>query len=320
MISIRRWQVAGIPLIFLFYLPIPSLLIPSIADREIEILALVIYLALGVVSTLFYQGLKIPAWLAMVNMIFAVVAPQLIILEREISAQENIGGWLVTGVSIILTATAVRQHRWLALLGFLFLAAEMVIKYGPIAIVSQGLIGALVFILAGLGVSSGIKRATADSDRYREQQAQSLASIAATEAAQTARTLGLQEVLRSAIPTLERIAKATEPLSAEEKMKAKFLELALRDEIRGKGLLTPAVRAEVARLRNLGVEVALLDEGGLDELTDKQKKEIFDRAIAELQIVSGGRVTIRSPKNETFKLTVVATMPGQPAPILNIKL
>lgn len=320
MISIRRWQVALIPLIFLFYLPIPSVATQNILDRPYEIAALVVYLTLGVVSLLFYQGIRIPLWLALTNLAFAIVAPTVIILQRNLSEQENIGGWLVTGVSIILTATAVRQHRWLALFGLIALITECIIEYGPVAFVSQGLIGALVFVLAGLGVSSGIQRATNESNRYRDQQAQAQASIAATEAAQAARTKRLQEVLQSAIPTLELIANATEPLAGTNKTKAKLLELTLRDEIRGKGILTEQIRAEVARLRNLGVEVALLDEGGLDDLSEKEKNTILDKAIAELQVVTGGRVTVRSPKNEVFRLTVVATMPGQSAPILNIKL
>ena len=320
MISIRRWAIAGVPLVYLFYLPVPSLFTPNIFDRPLELAALAAYLVLGSISLLLFSGLRIPMWLAILNLLFAVFAPLIIIWQRSLCNQEDIGGWLVMGVGVVLTATAVRQHRWLALIGLVSLLAEMMINYGLIAFASQGLAGAIVFVLAGLGVSSGLQRATQESDKYREQQAKSLASIAAIEAAQTARQARLKQVLGSAIPMLEKIAQTSSPLTPELKSDAKLLELALRDEIRGKGLMTESVRAEVARLRKLGVEVALLDEGGIDDLTEVERDQLLARAVSELQVVDSGRVTIRSPRNESFNLTVVATLPGQAAPVLNIKL
>jgi hypothetical protein len=319
MISIRRILVAGIPLVYLFYLPIQSILLPDFASRTIEIAALTIYLLVGVPTLLAFTGIRIPIWLALINLFAAVVLPALIILQRQEIGNDKIGAWVVMGTGVILTAAAVRQHPRIAVLGLASLITQIVLSYGPISLIRDGLVGAIVFVLAGLGVSRGIRRANEESEKYLAQQTKSLAAIAALEAAESARQERLQEVLKQAIPMLKKITSATGALDSSDRNQAKLLELTLRDEMRGRALMIPALKGEVARLRSLGVEVAVLDEGGMDDLDLPTKEQLLQKAIAALVIVSTGRVTIRSPKNESFRLTVVATIPGQAAPVVNLR-
>ena len=77
---------------------------------------------------------------------------------------------------------------------------------------------------------------------------------------------------------------------------------------------------EVQRLRNLGVEVLILDEGGTQFLSPQERDQLLNQAVEALQVVTKGRVTIRSPKGEDFRLTVVATIPGQAQPVLSLRL
>lgn len=319
MISIKRWAAAGIPLVYLFYLPVQSLLLPNFSLRTIEIAALVIYLLVGIPTLLAFSGLRIPIWLAILNLAAALVLPAMIILQRQLIDDSRIGAWVVMGTAVILTATAVRQHPRLAVLGLASLIAQIVLSYGAIAFIRDGLVGAIVFVLAGLGVSRGIRRANEESEKYLAQQTKSLATIASLEAAQNARQERLQEVLSQAVPMLTSIASATDVMDLQSRNKAKLLELTLRDEMRGRALMTVAIKQEVARLRNLGVEVAVLDEGGMDDLDAGAKEQILNKAIQALQVVTSGRVTIRSPRNESFRLTVVATIAGQAAPVLNLR-
>lgn len=317
MISIRRWVAAGIPLIYLFYLPVQSILLPNFPQRSIELAALTIYLCLGVPTLLAFSGLRIPIWLALMNLLAAVILPALIVLQRSTIQDDRVGAWVVMGTAVLLTATAVRQHPRLAVLGLASLITQMVLNYGAISFIRDGLVGAIVFVLAGLGVSRGIRRANEESEKYLAQQTKSLAAIAALEAAQSARQERLREVLSQAIPMLTKIAAANQPMDQQTKNEAKLLELTLRDEMRGRALMLPALKVEVARLRGLGAEVAVLDEGGMDDLELLEKEQILHQAINSLQVVTGGRVTIRSPRNESFRLTVVATIPGEAAPVVN---
>ena len=320
MISVRRWAAAVIPFVYLVYLPVQSLFVDKFLDRNLEITALILYFLAGTPTLLAYKGIRIPIWQAVLNLVVCLLIPSLVIEQRTLVQNHNIAGWMVMGVTVILTATAVRQHSLIALAGLVGLLIQMGIAYGPPGFISYGLVGAIVFVLAGVGVSSGIRRANRESDRYLEQQTKSLARIASIEAAEAARQERLQEVLSSAVPMLEVIAKSTDPLSEAQKEQARLLELSLRDEIRGKGLLTESLREEISRLRRLGVQVAVLDDGGMDDLSSDEKNELIAKAIKELQVVTDGRVTLRSPKGESFRLTVVASLPGQAAPVLNIKL
>ncbi|MFN4846067.1 MAG: hypothetical protein ACK5GE_00640, partial [Rhodoluna sp.] len=290
MISIRRILVAGIPLVYLFYLPIQSILLPDFASRTIEIAALTIYLLVGVPTLLAFTGIRIPIWLALINLFAAVVLPALIILQRQEIGNDKIGAWVVMGTGVILTAAAVRQHPRIAVLGLASLITQIVLSYGPISLIRDGLVGAIVFVLAGLGVSRGIRRANEDTEKYLAQQTKSLAAIAALEAAESARQERLQEVLKQAIPMLKKITSATGALDSSDRNQAKLLELTLRDEMRGRALMIPALKGEVARLRSLGVEVAVLDEGGMDDLDLPTKEQLLQKAIAALVIVSTGRV------------------------------
>jgi hypothetical protein len=320
MISIKRWAAALIPMVYALYLPVQSLLIPDVQNRLFEVVALLIYLAAVLPTLILYRGLVLPIWQAAFNLVAAVVLPALIILQRDALNSDDTGGWVVMGTAVILTATSVRQRRVFAVLGVVSLVAEFVYVYGPIALFTAGLVGALVFVLAGLGVSTGIQNANTESDKYREREAKSLASIASLEATKSERTSRLQQVLGSSVPFLALIADSKEPLSAEIKQSARLLELALRDEIRGRGLLTSNMRSEISRLRNLGVEVALLDEGGTEGLSNDELDALLAQAIDALQAISNGRVTIRSPRGETFKVTVVATLPGVAQPLLSLRL
>lgn len=320
LIQIRRWAAAGIPFIYLLYLPVQSMLIPTFTERYTEIFAMLLYLAVGTPTLLLYSGLRIPLLQASLNVLVVAVLPILIIYQRHLVNNHDIGGWLIMGSTVILTATAVRQHPWFALVGLVILVAEVVLEYGPPAFISYGLFGALVFVFAGIGVSAGIRSANRESQRNLEQQTKAFAKIAAIEATENARQKRLQEVLSSAVPLLTQIAQTEHPLDSKSKENARLLELSLRDEIRGKGLLTAELRSEVIRLRNLGVEVAVLDEGGADQLSADELNMLLDKAIKELQVVTAGKVTIRSPRGEKYLLTVVASMPGQAVPTLNLKL
>ncbi len=320
MIVIRRGIASTIPFIYAIYLPVQSMLLPNPLQRNYELLALCLYLSAAIPSFLLYRGLRLPLAQALFNLSVTVVMPALVIWQRAVINDVSVGGWVVMGTAVILTVTAVRQQRLLAVLGTISLAAQLLYQYGAIVAMTGGLIGAVVLVLAGLGVSTGIQRANSEVDQYRLQEENSRSQIAAITATRNERASRLQAILGAAIPMLSEVAAAKNPLSPERKLQTKMLELSLRDEIRGRNLLSPEMKSEIARLRNLGCEVAVLDEGGTDHLSAESKNEILNRAVLALQDVTQGRVTIRSPKGESFVLTVVATLSGQAQPLVSLRL
>jgi hypothetical protein len=232
----------------------------------------------------------------------------------------SIGAWVVMGTAVVLTATAVRQQARLALLGITILITVLIVEYGQGALATAGLAGALVFVLAGLGVSQGIARATKESDRFRAKEIESRTKIVELEAASRERQRQLSQVLGAAVPLLTVIKHSQYPLDEELKQSAKIVEATLRDNLRGRDLLNQTMTNEIQRLRNLGVEVLISDEGGTESMSAVDRDALLKEAVDSLQVVTQGRVTIRSPKGEDFRLTVVATISGQAQPVLSLRL
>lgn len=320
MISINRAIASILPFIYALYLPVQSMNVPGFTTRYFEIAALLLYVYCSAATLLFFRGLQLPRWQAVINLVAGFALPTLVIVQRELIDDHSIGAWVVMGTALMLTGTAVRQQARLALIGLALLLGVLIVEYGQGAASTAGLAGALVFVLAGLGVSRGIARTTREMAKFKAKEVESRSKIAEVEAASLERQQRLSQVLGTAVPLLSVIKEMNAPLDDELRQSAKLVEATLRDNLRGRDLLNQAMSHEVQRLRNLGVEVLILDEGGTESLTPEQRDELLNKAVEKLQVVTSGRVTIRSPKAEEFKLTVVATTPGQAQPALSVKL
>ena len=320
MISINRAIASILPFVYALYLPVQSMNVPGFTSRYFEIAALLLYVYCSAATVLFFRGLQLPRWQAIINLIAGAALPVLVVTQRDLIDDHSIGAWVVMGTALILTATAVRQQARYALIGLALLLAVLILEYGQDAASTAGLAGALVFVLAGLGVSRGIARTTREVEKFKAKEIQSRSKIAELEAASLERQQRLSQVLGTAVPLLSVIKDMKAPLDEELRQSAKLVEATLRDNLRGRDLLNLAMTNEVQRLRNLGVEVLILDEGGTESLSSTERNELLNKAVTALQIVTQGRVTIRSPKADEFKLTVVATTPGQAEPVLSLRL
>jgi hypothetical protein len=320
MISINRAIASILPFIYALYLPIQSMNVPGFTTRYFEIAALILYVYCAAATLLFFRGLQLPSWQAILNLIAGAALPTLVIVQRELIDDHSIGAWVVMGTALILTGTAVRQQAGFALIGLALLLGVLIVEYGQGAAATAGLAGALVFVLAGLGVSRGIARTTREMAKFKAKEVESRSKIAELEAASLERQKRLSQVLGTAVPLLSVIKDLKAPLDEELKRSARIVEATLRDNLRGRDLLNQAMTNEVQRLRNLGVEVLILDEGGTESLSPLERDELLNKAVTALQVVTQGRVTIRSPKADVFKLTVVATTPGQAEPVLSLRL
>ena len=303
MISLSRAVISLLPFIYAMYLPIQSIFVPGFSSRGLEIAALAIYVYVSTVTFLFFRGLRLPRWQAWLNLAAAGLIPGLVILQRNEIKDHSIGAWIVMGTAIVLTATAVRQQARIALIGLGVLLGLLIVEYGLPGLTASGLAGALVFVLAGLGVSRGIARTTRETEKFRAIELESISRIAELDAAAKERQQRLAQVLGTAVPLLSVIKDAQGPIDEELKQSARLVEATLRDNLRGRDLLNSAMSKEVQRLRSLGCEVLILDEGGTASLTSAERDALLQKAVDALQIVQSGRVTIRSPKAEEFKIT-----------------
>ena len=141
----------------------------------------------------------------------------------------------------------------------------------------------------------------------RERSTRQAAELAATDAVLDERDRQLGRLDQLARPMLERIASG-ELLDDDEALACRLLERHLRDTLRAPGLCTPAISAAARAARSRGVEVVLLDDGGLAAAPQTVRAQLFALVESELVRTSDGSITIRilPPERDTLA-TVLAT-------------
>lgn len=97
-----------------------------------------------------------------------------------------------------------------------------------------------------------------------------------------------------AAPMLRRIADRGGRLAPDQRQECRTLEAAIRDEIRGRMLLTDAVRTEVQRARERGTVVTLLDEGGIDDLDEPSRDHVLSQLAEAVAASRADRIIART--------------------------
>lgn len=321
MLRVPTWLLSFFGLIFgLFHAALGVIWIGSNEHPQIVVLALVAYLGVLIPTVTVGESRAMPKPLALTNLVVCAAIPLLINSQLDAGHLGDYATWYVLGVGTILAATAVRGRRRLAWIGLLILVAEIAAWGGFASLASTGLPGVLSLMVTGHAVSLGVERAVRAAKELNAKTIETVASAAAAEAASQVRSRLADQTLKTAVPALNLIAALGGKLNDAQRSEALLLEAALRDEIRGATLLNDPVRAAIKAARERGVEVLVLDEGGLDDLGVAERNEILNRTASSFATVNSGRLTIRSPKGEDWKITVVAVRPGATAPDIWLKL
>jgi hypothetical protein len=218
-----------------------------------------------------------------------------------------------------MATTAVRQQKLIAWSGMAILAIQVVLWAGLFTGIQTGLVGALMLVFAAHTISVGLKNAYRRTMEFTEAALASQTQAVANEAAGKERSRRLDQALQGALPILQVVQKQNGKLSAEQKNEARLLEASLRDEIRGRGLMTDSIRNAAKSARSRGVEVIILDEGGLDQVTPFNRDEILDTVAETIEKVKEGRITLRAPSGEAWKVTLVASRSGIAKPDIWLK-
>lgn len=320
MIRIPRWLVGVLGILFAgFHAGLGISNIPDSTDPSIAIIALAIYAATAVPTILFYRGPKLPIAQAIINFAAALLIPLLVnsfLHPADLSAYST---WYVMGVATLMAATAVRQQRAIAWIGTGILVIQVVTWAGFETGMQTGLPGALMLVFAGHAISVGLANAYREIMTFNQEALEIEKQQIANSVASEVRRSRLDSALKGALPILNLIREQRGVLSDEQKQQARFLEAELRDEIRGRSFMSEVVREAVRKARERGVEVIVLDEGGLDSASDVEKSEILQKAAAAIDSVSEGRITLRAPQGENWRATLVASRPGVTTPDLWLK-
>ena len=109
-----------------------------------------------------------------------------------------------------------------------------------------------------------------------------------------------------ALSMLRQIQQSNGELTDEQREECLHLEGAIRDEIRGRKLLNDAVREQVMTARRRGATVTLLDEGGIDDLTDGDLDRVLTALAEAIKSTDADKVIARTvPEGSAIAITVV---------------
>jgi hypothetical protein len=228
--------------------------------------------------------------------------------------------WYVSGIGTLMGVLAVRQAQLPAIVGVAALLVQLVVFGGLNAVFTSGLIGAILLLLTGLASAFIISSAVSEAERYQSRASETLAATAARSAIRTERKARLRQNLRGALPLLENIVKSEGSLSEVEKLEARLLEAELRDSIRGRSLTHPELVQVVRELRRHGVEVQLVDDGGLEDLSAAEAEALIEEVVRLLAGVREGKVVVRAVRGESWRITVAALRKESAIPDLFVRL
>lgn len=321
MINISRLLLISASLAFaLYHAALGILWLPDYSNQIFAVGALVIYLATVIPTIVAYDSMKMPIAQGIYNFAAAIFIPILINSQIDESAAGTYATWYVAAIGTLMAATAVRQQQGISWLGVSVMVIEVIRWGGAGAITTTGIIGSLILVLSGQALAAGLGKAGRDAQEFVDQATAAAKEMAATTAIRTERKLRSEQVLRGALPLLQKIRRQAGKLTEDEKFEARLLEAELRDEIRGRNLLNAEVRLAVRNARKRNVEVMVLDEGGLDDIDQSERDRILHDAAQAIDSCDDGRITLRAPAGESWKVTVAAMRPGAPAPDLWLRL
>lgn len=319
MIRLPRWFITIVTILFVLSPGVIGVMeLFKTGFSLTSVAAVVIYLCVGLTAVLYYRELKMPTGLAILVTATSLLIPILVSVNLEPSALGTPATWYVTAVATILAITAVRQQRVWAWNGLTILTLELLSWGGLDALFVSGLAGAIGLVGAAHAISVGLERSAKQTSEYLEKTKATQTATAAESAIRQERSERITTTLEEALPLLETIASGS--FSTEDRREATFLEAELRDEIRGRTLINSKLKAAVRSARSRGVEVVVLDEGGLVGISEPEKDSLRDRLAKELDEIKSGRVTIRSPHLSGVRATFVASRAGTAKPDVFLKL
>jgi hypothetical protein len=270
--------------------------------------AMVLYAVITVIVLRPWGPVVMPEWEAIFALVVSAILPVLVTVDLDPTHPQGSGyaTWHIAAVGTLLTIVSARRRHAIAWIGIVVLGVQTALWAGPIALATLGVVGSAVWVglthMIGVAVSRAAREAGAFANAERETEAWQ----AAQEAHLNERQFRLRQTRRMALPMLNRIVVTGGRLAEDDQRESLLLEASIRDEIRGRGLLDDAVRQRILEARRAGTTVTLLDEGGLDNLPEPERRRVLDELAQALLGVQTDRLIIRTvPEGSDTAVTIV---------------
>lgn len=274
--------------------------------------ALLLYCGASILSLWPRRQTRMPTWLALVDILVGAAMTLLVFSQLDASSDSGYATWSVAAFATLMVITAVRRRPGFAWVGIGLLAAAVTVWAGPLALTTTGVVGGAVWV----GVAHALSLALAAGLREAQQFEAAGRSADQWQAGQEAmlfeRRGRLLQMNRLAAPMLRAVIAADGQLSEIQRRECLLLEAAIRDEIRGRRLLSSEMRTEVMAARRRGIEVSLLDDGGLDDLGEPELEVVLNELAREVRKSGADRLVIRTAaaRSDTAVTVVGLTAAG----------
>ena len=319
MLRLPLWAVQLIGALLVLTPPITAVIgFDRYSNEMLAAIAILFFVAAALFSVFYYRTRKMPVLLAGVNLSVAVIIPLLIQRSIQLASVDSQSSWYVSGVGALLAITAIRGQQPFSWIGASVLSAQVLVWGGVGALFNTGLAGALALVFAANALSYALARIEFETKSYLDRTIEAEAAAAIESAVLAERSRRMTGTLRLSYPLLEKITRGQ--IDEDLRLEAKLLEAELRDGIRGRDLIDANLQEAIRAARLRGIDVTVLDDGGLVALPENDRATIRQRFSAELDQISSGRVTIRATRRGKINATFVASRPGTSEPDVFLKL
>jgi hypothetical protein len=308
-IGVPRGVIFAMAIVFSAYIVVLGVYqLPAVISVGPVIVALTLYIVAVALSLIPQSRLRLPLWIAAFDLAVAVAQPLLVASAVEGPPRES-GGyptWYVFACGTLLTIVAARRRADIAWVGIAFLVGHTIVWAGPEALLAVGVGVGFTWVAVSHVLTRAMAKAEKDARRFALAEREATEWQAAQEAHVFERQFRLGQTSSMALAMLRRIAQSGGELTDAEREECLHLEAAIRDEIRGRGLLNDAVREQIMVARRRGTTVSLLDEGGLDGLTEPQLESALSQLAEAIRDADADTLIARTvPGDGNVAVTVV---------------
>jgi hypothetical protein len=310
MITVPRYVIVALAAVFsVYHLLLGTLSINAGSSPPMYLAAMVLYAAATVLSLLPSRRRRMEWWLASFNLAVAIAVPILVSsqLGSDFVPGSDRSTWYVAAVGTLMVITSARRRHIFAWAGVAFLAVQTMLWAGNAgALASLGVVGSVLWVGVSHALSRSLDKAGRDARTYALAEREAAEWRAAQEAHLFERQFRLEQTGRMALPMLRHIVDVGGDLTTGQRQECLYLEGAIRDEIRGRKLLNDRVREQVMVARRRGKVVNLLDEGGVDDLEERELERVHNELANAIRDTTANLIIARTvPEGSDVAVTVV---------------
>jgi hypothetical protein len=259
------------------------------------VLAAVVLCAIGALAVFCGRGDPLSASATVVIGLALPTSVILVLITQPHILQMRRPAWLLGTIAILCVILCFRGRIAVAWACF---AAVYLVMFGWKAIFDGELVSTAVLVVVPLRLLVGtafalvLRHKILALRRASQLEAEDQARAAAAEAAQEERVARLSDLDSMVRPMLTRIADGAQ-LSAADRRACALIEAQLRDQLQAAALANSSVIGYARDARRRGVDVVMIDDGGLAETSDEVRRRVTNHVSEALRTAGEGRLRIR---------------------------